>query len=550
MTGKWTRMVFFCLFSTTVSSCGAPLPLVSSSLADPSTHEDDAPDETSFFARYSIDSLRIASFDGARLAAKLYAPKTQYFPGPRPTIIFANSWILDENEYDLQARAFANKGYLVLSYATRGFGRSEGVVTVAGPNDLKDVSHLIDWLQDNTDTDVQNLAMAGVSYGGGLALLGAAQDGRIKTAVAISGWADLEQALYGQETVREVWLNLLLGSGSILGRLDLSIFEQVRRLRTNTDIEQVLAWARARSPLAVVDQLNARQVPIFVANSYQDNLFPPAQMRPFFEQLSGPKMFYMDRGIHASSAAPGLFGLPSVIWSEVHRWMDQWLRDIDKGIPAQPPLSFQTERGREFYQEFPALTGKKVDLSLSPLNQVIVTGMNADQAKEAQGQIRIVGGADSGATSGIPLVSEAATGVFDVPVRKKISRIDLERAAVYVSSRLEDDARLRGSPRIQLQLAAHKTPLQLVAYLYDVDRWGSGTLISHGVYSRRTGQEAASRVNLDLGVIAYDLKAGHRLALAIDTRDPLYENPSREPYSLSLIHADGVVPELDLPLLP
>lgn len=51
-------------------------------------------------------------------------------------------------------------------------------------------------------------------------------------------------------------------------------------------------------------------------------------------------------------------------------------------------------------------------------------------------------------------------------------------------------------------------------------------------------------------MIAYDLKAGHRLALAIDTRDPLYENPSREPYSLSLIHADGVVPELDLPLLP
>lgn len=38
--------------------------------------------------------------------------------------------------------------------------------------------------------------MVGISYGAGLALLGAVRDVRIKAVVAMSGWTDFQEALF------------------------------------------------------------------------------------------------------------------------------------------------------------------------------------------------------------------------------------------------------------------------------------------------------------------------------------------------------------------
>ena len=54
----------------------------------------------------------------------------------------------------------------------------------------------------------------GVSYGAGIAVLAAAHDTRIKTALSLSGWGTLTVALWGDETASLYWGNLLLSSGS------------------------------------------------------------------------------------------------------------------------------------------------------------------------------------------------------------------------------------------------------------------------------------------------------------------------------------------------
>jgi predicted acyl esterase len=499
--------------------------------------------------KFETTRLRIPSFDGNELAALLFEPREKDFPGDRPGLIFVNSWTLTEDEYHLQARKFAQKGYVVLSYATRGFSTSEGLVTVAGPNDLRDVSAMIDWMEYNTRLDSTRLGMAGVSYGAGISLMALAHEERIKTVVAMSGWGNLEDALYGRETIREVWLNLLLLSGKLLGRLDPEVSQQAKRLRENVEADVARAWAKDRSPLSYVDKINARKAPVLVANSYQDGLFPPAQMRAFYEKLEGPKQFYLDKGIHASSAIPGLFGFPSDIWNETHRWFDHYLQNVPSSLTSQAPISMQTSRGREYYSAFPALVSKQPLVKLKPMNDL--AGFELDEEiEDALEGIGITGSVDSGATSGLPLVSDTADAVINLPVVKQLTKIDRRHAALYTTEKFKSVTRLRGSPQVRLFIARHKIPQQLVVYLYDSDPWAKGTLITHGVVSERAVTGRYSEVTVDLNIAAYDIPVGHRLVVVIDTKDPLYTSYIKERYPVELIQVGTRLTELALPLVP
>ena len=376
-----------------------------------------------------------------------------------------------------------------------------------------------------------------------------AHDNRVKTAVAMSGWGNLEQSLYGRETIREVWLNLLLVSGKILGRLDPEIKEQVKRLRSNTEIEAVRNWAKERSPLSYIDKINARKAPVLVANSYQDGLFPPLQMREFYEQLQGPKEFYLDKGIHASSAIPGLFGLPSAIWSEADRWFDYWLKDVPTGIMQQSPISFQTNRGREYFDKFPALVTKQSITALRPVNALSELGVEEENFEAVQG-LSFTGSIDSGATTGIPLVSDTVDATLNLPVIKQLTRIDRRFAAMYMTEKMPRVTRMRGAPQISFWSAPHTEPQQYVAYLYDSDAWGKGTLITHGVASERVGKSNSNQLTLDLNIISYDVPAGHRMVLVIDTRDPLYTNTSNKRYDVEFIQDGDRLAQISLPLIP
>ncbi|CAM5664461.1 hypothetical protein GCM10010345_78180 [Streptomyces canarius] len=69
----------------------------------------------------------------------------------------------------------------------------------------------------------------------------------------------------------------------------------------------------------------------------------------------------------------------------------------------------------------------------------------------------------------------------------------------------------------------------LIAYLYDVGPLGIGKLVTRVPWTghgRTPGEPFA--VDLDPFSTAYDVPAGHRLALVVDTVDPLYaeHNPS------------------------
>jgi predicted acyl esterase len=88
---------------------------------------------------------------------------------------------------------------------------------------------------------------------------------------------------------------------------------------------------------------------------------------------------------------------------------------------------------------------------------------------------------------------------------------------------------VRGTVKLHTTVTDTKESGTLVAYLYDVGPLGLGKLVSNAPYTwhgQTPGQPFG--VDLELFSTAYDVPAGHHLALVVDTVDPLYieHNPT------------------------
>ena len=169
--------------------------------------------------------------DGVQIHGNLFSPKTD--SSKLPLIIFVNSWVLEEHEYFAQAKKLAEKGYLVFSYSTRGWGCSGGKVDVIGPRDIADLETVLDWLEKETPVDVKNIGMSGISYGGGMSLMAAAKVDRIKTVAAMSAWGNLADAVYGNNTPRQFWSSVLISTGAIIGEVDFKLLKLFKALIFN-----------------------------------------------------------------------------------------------------------------------------------------------------------------------------------------------------------------------------------------------------------------------------------------------------------------------------
>jgi predicted acyl esterase len=111
---------------------------------------------------------------------------------------------------------------------------------------------------------------------------------------------------------------------------------------------------------------------------------------------------------------------------------------------------------------------------------------------------------------------------------ESVSRHD---AGVWVSERYPTGARVRGIPRLHLSLTSSRPTGTVVAYLYDVNDVGFGRLVSHApstwLGSSSNSTIIANGLDVPMQVTAFDLPAGHRLGLVLDTRDPLYLDANR-----------------------
>lgn len=474
------------------------------------------------------DNISFLSNDGVKITGNLFIPKSG--TGPFPAIIFVNSWALNEYEYIVPAAKLAKKGYVVFSYNTRGFGTSGGLINVAGPKDMEDLSKGIDFLLANAPVNASNIGIAGISYGAGISLLGLSKEPRIKTAVAMSGWGSLPDSLYGNQSPRLVWGLLLVTAGYITGRMDPIIAENFQKLLDTRDVATVLSWARERSPNNFVAELNASGKPVYISNNSQDNLFQPNQILPYFEQLTVPKKLDLNNGIHATAEIGGILGINNYVWTNAYDWFDYWLKGIQNGIMTKPKVTIQKRfsSDRVSYSSWPNPSKVEKTYHLRPMG-LFSPGKITTTANTSNGNDTILSGGTS-ASTGVPLLSEILDGAVSVPVKTNVNLIDRTNAMVYLSDSLSSPLKLRGRTFYKGRINSSDYAPHVVVYLYEVDFWGTGKLISHGTATLFNVKGKDVDLNVDLQAVAHDFPAGSRIGLAIDNIDPMYAVP--KPISL------------------
>ncbi|MHC3468767.1 alpha/beta fold hydrolase [Streptomyces sp. 7R007] len=465
-------------------------------------------------AEPAVRFVDIAGDGGTVLKANVVTPADADGTHRHPLLVLATSWAFPQVEYLAQARRLADAGYVVVAYNVRGFWQSGGEIDVAGPADVADASKVVDWALAHTPADADHIGIAGVSYGAGISLLAAAHDRRIRAVASLSGWADLVGSIYSGRTEHVQATAILDGASLVTGRQSAEtrqVFDDFYASNLAKE-EDLIAWGKKRSPSTYVDQLNANDTAVMLANAWGDTVFPANQEADFYQRLTGPKRLQLRPGDHATAELPGLFGLPNDVWTDTRRWFDHYLKNEDNGVDREQPVRIKPRStgGYEGYPDWKSLAATDRRLALA-------------------GTTTIHTNVDSGADGGIVFLSSILDQVAQLPPVAPVPLLPRRWAAVWQSERYVAAQRVRGTARLHTTVTPTAESGTLVAYLYDVGPLGLGKLVTNAPYTfhgRTPGQPFG--LDLDLFSTAYDVPAGHRLALVVDTVDPLYieHNPS------------------------
>ncbi|HEY3562762.1 MAG TPA: CocE/NonD family hydrolase [Kribbella sp.] len=493
-------------------------------------------------AGFSTTYQRIPGAGGIEIGAVVLTPTGQG-DGPFPLVVMPSSWGVPNVEYVGQGAKLATAGFRVISYSSRGFWDTGGGIDIAGPPTVADVSKVIDWAAQHTPADTDRVAAVGISYGAGTSLLAAAKDPRIKAVGALSGWADLIRSLDPNETVALQAVAGLLALGNVTGRPGPEMASLQTKFVTG-DFDGAIAEAKQLSPVrsaaTMVDNLNANNPAVFLANAFEDSIFPPSQYTDFFTRLTGPKRLLLAHGDHATPEASGAIGLPNETWDELASWLRHYLTGADNGADPEAPVQLKSQRGTwRGYANWAAVGQERTSY---------LTKAGALQTKESTGWSRSIGaGVPTVADSGVALVSGALQGLLTIPTGVATPLVDRSFAGVWSGPAFDGPTVVNGTPEAHLTVQPSAASTSLFAYLYDVDALGVGSLISHKPYTLR-GATPGKAIPLDvrLEATSWEVPAGHHLVLVVDTVDPRYlgrsvigstvtfSSPAGDPSSLSV----------------
>jgi predicted acyl esterase len=466
-----------------------------------------------------LADLSIVSFDNTTLHADAFIPVPSSTTDLFPVIIFPNSWGCPQLEYVARVLQLGDRGYVALEYETRGWWLSGGEIDMAGPNDIKDAQTVIDFVTAHAtewQADMSRVAMAGISYGAGITLLTAGTDARVKVAVAMSGWNNLTDFAYGEQTPNYKQTQGLLHSSEHLGHPSAEMFELEQDLTNHANVSFITTFGNSRSPQRLVDAFNARNVPVFLSSNYGDRFFRPQYMLEFFPALTSPKMLLLNNGPHAMPEAIGLFVNTSYIWNQALLFLEAHLKNISNGIGAQKPL--QMELGTSIFSESrlnftsdPSSSSQTWFLgdggSLSPTNppQSNATG---PQIYFSTAQVLNSGtDDDTWEALGLPFVTNLAS-------------VNRTTTALFQTAPLSTATLVCGTPSVQLTVGTtSSTGFQLYTFLYDVDSVspGEGTYLTEGFYTQWTSSTIPSTASVvfPMHTICRMIDAGHTIALGI-----------------------------------
>ncbi|TDC49288.1 alpha/beta fold hydrolase [Micromonospora sp. KC207] len=492
-----------------------------------------------------------------------------------PAVLLAHGFGGTKESVRSDAEELTGQGYAVLTWTARGFGRSGGQIHLDSPeHEVRDAERLLDWLAARPEvrTDAAGdprVGVVGGSYGGGLALLLAAQDKRVDAIVPMITWNDLSRAFLPESTggpatsgvFKKGWAGLFFGGGAAgsdpagfsggsaaqpedvpasagppgagpgtgpgpaptgaadpsCGRFAADVCAAYLRIAaTGRGDQAAVDLLRRSSPAGVLDRIKA---PTLLVQGEADTLFPLAEADANARGIAAagtPVRVAWFTGGHDGGDGPRNDS------DRVKYLTVQWLDHYVKGEGAAPGDDFTYSRiaGFDALDRGLVATGYRTTdypgLGGDARREVAVTGPAQPIANPPNGNPAAISSVPFAGALGSLLGRVAG----DVPGQH----------ARFESAPLPEAVDVAGSPTVTLRAASATGEAVLFVKLYDVDPQGAATL-SNGLVApvRLTGLpaqiEAAKPVTVTLPAIVRRVEAGHRLRVVVATSDQAYTTP-------------------------
>ncbi len=529
------------------------------------------------------------------LDTTLYLPEGASAADRVPAVLLAHGFGGTKESVRSDAEDFAERGYAVLTWTARGFGRSGGQIHLDHPDyEVRDAQRLLDWLAARpeiaTDADGDpRVGVVGGSYGGALALLLAAQDQRVDAIVPMITWNDLPRSFLPESTGAEStqgvfkkgWAGLFFGGGGNVGsgpagfsgdiaaqpegapeaagppspgpgagpgtapssapagaadpscgRFAADICAAYLRIATTGRADQAAVdLLRRSSPAGVLDRITA---PTLLVQGEADTLFPLGEADANARGIAAtgtPVRVAWFTGGHDGGAGPQTDS------DRVRYLTAQWLDHYVKGEGNAPGDDFTWSRIAGF---------DAMDRGL------VATGYRTADYPGIAGTSRrdVAVGGPAQRIANPPNGNPAA--ISSVPFAGALSALldgvagDLPgQHARFESEPLDEAVDVVGSPTVSIRAASPTGEAVLFVKLYDVDPNGASAL-PNGLVApiRLTGLPAeigaAQPVTVTLPAIVRRFETGHRLRVVLATSDQAYATPA-EPTVYTVATGDAAV---------
>ena len=512
---------------------------------------------------------------------------------PCPVIVINHGFLGNWTNSGDVAKGFAEHGYIVLRYSSRGFGKTAGQVDLIGPKERQDFLDAVHFVNDEkmpalvgkvTHNDV---GQYGGSYGGGHAWWAAMSgDPAIRTSVPTATWSDFYQALLPGDVMLAAYTNGFYATGydptaSVVNNLtsgdpqpeapdttqnySIELHRWMVEANSGVNIADIKAGLDERSVMHNLDKVH---IPVFIVQGSNDGLFTENQALEAYQALR-------ERGIPARLYIGGIGHPPSDgatdhpealhVGTEMLAWFDHYLKGVDNGIDRMPPIEFshttyfdnKWDGTTRSANAFPA--GPSSDLYLCTTNG---TGgaLSADPCPSANPAVAVnVPGAGGGYDEEPVTAGDVRDGINQLTCQpgEPICQQQDPDVATYPATLTYDAAPVTaptewfGPPHLDLQAGSVDTlpagvqgavaAFQLDPKFYDVAPDGTATLITRGAFAEPLDAAAPSQQTIPSHQVSYDafglsyvLPAGHHLRLTLSTSDVPYLRPTVNPFAVTL----------------
>jgi alpha-beta hydrolase superfamily lysophospholipase len=277
--------------------------------------------------------LTIPMSDGAQLACSLVEPDGTPPTSGWPALMLFHG--LGGTHQDIEAAAvqfLAPAGYATLQCDARGHGTSGGLFGLDGPRDVQDTRELFTWLTARPEISDTQVGAYGYSLGGGAAWNATVAGVPFKAIAPSITWTNLKTALQPQLLSKSGLVQYLAALVPV-ARWDPELLAAKDALTTSETSNAVNTIAASRS---VAPKLATISTPTFLIQGRHDFLFDIDQALAAYKAVHGPKRLYVGDLGHAPAANP--VAEQAVIYGELVKWFDHYVRGVPNGIQTQAPI--------------------------------------------------------------------------------------------------------------------------------------------------------------------------------------------------------------------